>query len=92
MRVVDLDRDMRDVIPTDSGSGQVAIVVKDNGRGMTPDTLLQIRRPFFTTKEGGTGLGLAMADQILARAGGSLQVDSVEGEGTTVTCVLPRIA
>lgn len=84
---------VRDIAATDNDSGgQVAIVVQDNGSGMSPDTLLQIRRPFFTTKKNGTGLGLAMADQILARAGGMLQVDSVEGEGTTVTCVLPRIA
>jgi hypothetical protein len=33
-----------------------------------------------------------MADQVLARAGGALQIDSVAGEGTTVRCVLPRIA
>ena len=83
---------VRDVIPTGSGSGQVAIVVKDTGKGMTPETLQQIRRPFFTTKPGGSGLGLAMADQILARAGGELVVESVQCEGTTVTCVLPRIA
>jgi signal transduction histidine kinase len=74
------------------GDGELMIEVSDTGTGMTPDVLAMVRRPFFTTKKDGTGLGLAMADQVLARAGGMLQIDSVTGEGTTVRCVLPRIA
>lgn len=72
--------------------GQVIIGVRDTGVGMTPDVLAMVRRPFYTTKPGGTGLGLAMADQVMARMGGLLQIDSVAGEGTTVRCVMPRIA
>jgi signal transduction histidine kinase len=74
------------------GAGEVVIEVRDDGMGMTPDVLAMVRRPFYTTKARGTGLGLSMADQVLARAGGALQIDSVAGEGTTVRCVLPRIA
>lgn len=72
--------------------GEVMIEVRDNGIGMSPIALAQIRKPFFTTKPHGTGLGLSMAEQILTRAGGSLQIESALGAGTVVRCVLPRIA
>jgi len=83
---------VRDGEPSHTRTGQVIIEVRDTGTGMTPDVLAMVRRPFYTTKQGGTGLGLAMADQVMARAGGSLQIDSVAGEGTVVRCALPRIA
>lgn len=72
--------------------GELMIEVRDNGIGMSPIALSQVRRPFFSTKPHGTGLGLAMAEQILSRAGGALQIESALGVGTAVRCVLPRIA
>ncbi|HRP07455.1 MAG TPA: ATP-binding protein [Gemmatimonadales bacterium] len=83
---------VREVIQAGSDGGEVAIEVRDNGPGMAPATLAQVGNPFFTTKPNGTGLGLAMADQILTRAGGTLQIESAPGEGTTVRCLLPMIA
>ncbi|MCB9397848.1 MAG: response regulator [Acidobacteria bacterium] len=71
----------------------VAISVSDNGHGMNPQTLKNCCEPFFTTKpEGkGTGLGLAMVHGTMVQSGGCLQIDSVEGEGTTVTLFFPLV-
>ncbi len=79
----------------DTGSqdrGDMMIEVRDNGIGMSSVALAQVRKPFFSTKPHGTGLGLAMAEQILSRAGGSLQIESALGVGTTIRCLMPRIA
>lgn len=58
--------------------------VKDNGPGISQETLEQIRQPFFTTKKTGTGLGLALCAGIAERHGGKLSIDSKVGEGTEV--------
>ena len=73
---------------------RVALTVRDTGRGMSPATLARVREPFFTTKgEGeGTGIGLYNVERIVTEAGGTLAIDSVENEGTTVTIVLPPAA
>lgn len=65
--------------------------VRDTGRGMSADTAAQVFDPFFTTKAacGGRGLGLAMVKRFAERAGGSAQIDSALGVGTTVTLRLP---
>ncbi|HEY0371478.1 MAG TPA: PAS domain S-box protein [Thermoanaerobaculia bacterium] len=67
------------------------IRVRDEGRGIASDDLPQIRTPFFTTKraEGGTGLGLAVADRIATEQGGALSFQSAPGRGTTATLWLP---
>jgi two-component system cell cycle sensor histidine kinase/response regulator CckA len=71
----------------------VAISVSDTGRGMDATTRAKALKPFFTTKgERGTGLGLVIVDQIVARAGGRVTIDSEPGSGTTVRLYLPRIA
>ncbi len=71
----------------------VAISVSDTGRGMDEATCASALKPFFTTKgERGTGLGLVIVDQIVARAGGRLKIESKPGRGTTVRMYLPRIA
>ena len=58
---------------------------------MSPEVQTQLFEPFFTTKEGGrgTGLGLSICKQIVEGHGGTLQVESAEGEGTTMTVSLP---
>jgi PAS domain S-box-containing protein len=66
------------------------LTVADDGTGMSPEVLEQAWDPFFTTKgSGGTGLGLQTVARIVERAGGSVQVESEVGEGTTFTLRLP---
>ncbi len=74
-----------------AGGDAVAIDVEDNGRGIAADALPRIFDPFYTTKEvgKGTGLGLSIAYKIVSQHGGRIEVRSTEGEGTTVTVVLP---
>jgi len=72
--------------------GESAVVrFIDNGSGIPADILTRIFDPFFTTKEPGkgTGLGLAISHQIVQRYGGSIEVESQEGSGTTFTIRLP---
>jgi two-component system, NtrC family, sensor histidine kinase HydH len=68
------------------------IVVRDAGVGMTPEVLDRIRKPYFTTKEGGSGLGLAVARGLVEQHGGALEFKSVANKGTTVTISLPTKA
>jgi signal transduction histidine kinase len=70
----------------------VRITVRDDGVGMTPEVLDRIRKPYFTTKEGGTGLGLAVARGLVEQHGGALDLKSSPGKGTTVTLTLPTKA
>lgn len=68
------------------------VTVRDDGVGMTPEVLERIRKPYFTTKEGGTGLGVAVARGLVEQHGGRLDIKSAAGKGTTVTIVLPMKA
>jgi len=68
----------------------VAISVSDDGPGIPAEVLPQIWAPFFTTKQQGTGLGLAFARDIARDHGASLDVDTAPGRGTTFTLTLPQ--
>ena len=70
----------------------VRLTVRDDGVGMTSDVLDRIRKPYFTTKEGGTGLGVAVARGLVEQHGGRLELKSAPGRGTTVTVTLPTKA
>jgi PAS domain S-box-containing protein len=76
----------------DPESEEIAIVVRDEGKGMDREVMERLREPFFTTKlaEGGTGLGLYISDSIIKEHKGSLLFDSTPGRGTTATITLPR--
>ena len=65
------------------------IDVKDNGRGIAPEHLPNIFRPFYTTKGDGTGLGLSLARRIVEDHHGRIDVTSTLGQGTTFSVVLP---
>lgn len=68
----------------------VELVIRDDGIGIPAEHLPHIFEPFYTTKEsGGSGLGLAISESIVERHGGSIEVDSVVGQGTTFKIVLP---
>jgi signal transduction histidine kinase len=71
-------------------NGVVEVMFEDTGRGMTPSVQERIFEPFFSTKDGGTGLGLAVSQQIVQAHGGSIRCDSAPGRGTTFLVTLPR--
>jgi signal transduction histidine kinase len=66
-----------------------ALYVRDTGSGIPPESLERIFEPLFTTKENGTGLGLAVALQIMRRHEGEILVDTEPGAGTAFYLVLP---
>lgn len=70
-------------------SGHARLRVTDTGKGMTENQLKQVFTPFFTTKPRGTGLGLALVQQIATEHGGHVECDSAPGKGSTFTIVLP---
>ena len=70
----------------------IAFVVRDTGKGMSPETVDQIFDPFFTDKHRGTGLGLAIAKNIVDKHGGRITVESAPGQGTVFTVILPLTA
>jgi signal transduction histidine kinase len=63
--------------------GAVELTIADTGEGIEPADLPKIFDPFFSTKEGGTGLGLALTQQIIVEHGGRIEVSSDRGRGTT---------
>jgi len=71
----------------------VVLVVSDGGPGMTAETLAKVKTPFFSTKRntGGSGLGLPVAERILAESHGTLQLASMPGQGTTAKVTLPAL-
>jgi signal transduction histidine kinase len=78
--------------PRRSGTDELELVevsVRDTGPGISPKVLRNLFVPFFTTKTQGTGLGLAISQAIVQNAGGSIDVHSLPGAGTTFTIVLP---
>ncbi|MBZ0271680.1 PAS domain-containing protein [bacterium] len=66
------------------------VSVRDTGCGIEPETRAKIFHPFFSTKERGTGLGLALAHNIVKAHGGSIDIESEPGRGSCFTVNLPR--
>ncbi len=67
----------------------VELRIHDTGEGIAPDLLSQAFYPYFTTKQGGTGIGLAISQKIVVDHGGSIDLESEPGKGTTVIILLP---
>ena len=70
--------------------GVPVITVSDNGYGIVPEAMDKVFVPFFTTKQGGSGIGLSVCRQIMNRHGGSISVISEEEKGTTFTLQFPQ--
>jgi signal transduction histidine kinase len=68
----------------------VQLTVDDNGNGMSAEVLRKVGTPFFSTRPEGTGLGVTQCRRLVEGAGGTFRIDSVEGQGTTVTFTLPK--
>ncbi|MEJ2671241.1 MAG: ATP-binding protein, partial [Deltaproteobacteria bacterium] len=73
-----------------ANDAQVWFAVKDTGKGMSEDVMEKIFHPFYTTKEKGTGLGLAVINKIVTDHQGSITVNSAAGAGSTFTVKLPQ--
>jgi signal transduction histidine kinase len=81
----------RVTIATARGSdGSVEVRVSDDGPGIAAELMPRLFDPFFSTKERGTGLGLALTQQIIREHGGELRVESEPGHGATFIASLPR--
>jgi signal transduction histidine kinase len=74
---------------TQTAGDRIVIDVEDDGVGIAADVLPRLFDPFFSTKEGGSGLGLALTQQIIKDHGGDLAVQSTLGKGTTFTVSVP---
>jgi signal transduction histidine kinase len=70
-------------------AGLIAVVVSDTGIGMSPRAAASAFEPYFSTKEAGVGLGLALVRRIVEGHGGSVALESTPGGGTSVHLVLP---
>ena len=77
---------------TDDGRASVRIEVIDTGPGMSREVLGKVFNPYFTTKAGGSGLGLPTARRLIEEHGGRLDVHSEPGKGTAFKVVLPVAA
>jgi signal transduction histidine kinase len=92
-KLVDVSVDTSHEEPVPGVSAEFAEVrIRDTGRGITADQVAQIFEPLYSTKRGGTGLGLAVADRIARAHGGEIRVESEPGVGTTMEVRIPLAA
>lgn len=75
--------------PPTAADASLRIQIQDNGCGIPPERLDEFFTPFTTSKSGGTGLGLPLSKRIIEAHGGTLQVRSAPGKGSTFTILLP---
>ena len=72
-------------------SKDIRITIKDTGQGIPIENLRKIGTPFYSTKEQGTGMGLAISQRIVKNHKGRIEITSQESKGTTVDIYLPTI-
>jgi two-component system, sporulation sensor kinase E len=77
-------------IGSDLTDYDVVITFTDDGKGMDPETVAAIHEPWFTTRTGGSGLGMLIVRRIIREHGGELSIASEVGKGTSVSLTLPR--
>jgi two-component system sensor histidine kinase PilS (NtrC family) len=75
-----------------TSAGRLRITFTDTGQGMSPEQVERLFEPFSSSTSGGTGLGLSIVYQIIRDHGGTINVRSREGEGTTITIELPAVS
>ena len=73
----------------ENGGRQATVRVRDNGRGIAPEKIDRIFNPFFTTKDHGTGLGMAISKKIVEAHTGTIELESAVGRGTEFQITLP---
>lgn len=95
--MINLLRNALDALPAKGGKIEILLTVsdsrpfltfKDNGSGMTQDTINNLFQPFYTTKPNGSGVGLSICRQIVHKHGGEIRLQSHEGKGTSVFITL----
>ncbi len=95
--MINLLRNALDALPEEVGKieivltvsdGRPYLTVRDNGAGMTQDILNNLFQPFYTTKPGGSGVGLSICRQIIQKHGGDIRLQSQPGKGTLVAITL----
>jgi len=91
IRTETVDLDEAHLSPFGARGPHVRISVTDTGHGMDSETLAHVFEPFFSTKERGTGLGLATVYGIVSQSGGHVAVDSRPGGGATFAVYLPAV-
>jgi two-component system cell cycle sensor histidine kinase/response regulator CckA len=86
-------RNLQVDIHTESAPDKIRVMIRDNGRGMTAEQKERLFDPFYTTRQskGGTGLGLSISHGIITEHGGSMDVRSKLGHGTTIAIDLPQV-
>ncbi|HEX3110810.1 MAG TPA: ATP-binding protein [Thermoanaerobaculia bacterium] len=77
------------VVAVERAGGDCVLRVLDRGRGMSDDVLRQALVPFYSTKPDGSGVGLALSNEIVEAHGGQMHLEAREGGGTAVTCWIP---
>jgi two-component system sensor histidine kinase HydH len=79
-------------ISAEETAAGLEIAVSDSGRGIAKEDLNKVFDPYFTTKNTGTGLGLAVVQKVVEAHGGAIELTSEPGRGTRFTLILPRTA
>jgi len=77
------------IIRTQKTDSSAVIIVSDTGKGIDPENLEKIFHAYYSTKTGGSGLGLSASKKIIEAHNGSIKVDSIVGQGTSFTILLP---
>jgi signal transduction histidine kinase len=87
-----MDRGGQLTVKTKRNGPDAFVSIVDTGHGMNEDEAGRLFVPFFTTKSGGTGLGLAHTQQVVTEHGGKIQCKTAPGKGSTFTVQLPQVA
>ena len=83
--------DRKGIIKIDTArrNGEILITVIDNGSGIAPENRVNIFKPFYTTRDGAMGIGLALAGHLVRQYEGVIKINSLPGQGTVARIALP---